>query len=543
MNDIFKTTYLFLISLIVLLTTQVYGQEQVEILSTKISEVVVYPDAALITRKGTVNLKKGSNTIIFKDIEQSLSPNTVQLLLGKEASVFSLQQMQSTFDEVQLSKESASFRKTLDSLKKKQQLLKAEQYGLQKESNFLESNVSFLLQKDELPTVDYVNTMRTSFGDRSKEIFLALENVKEELSEVNSTIQRITRVFPDLRKKKRFSNEIQASVLSTSTKSFPFVLKYLVYGARWEGDYDLYIPDGNDEKATLALNAKISQNTGVPWENVKVSLSTKTPNSSTYIPQLSPIFLGYPIEQKPQYLNRMMSKRRIDPTQELILMDGVPIQSGGVAYAVQEEQLLTQDYSITERMSIAANGKDYAVRIQNYQLDLKLRYKVFPKFDQAAYLEGAIYNWDDLGLINGNMRLYLGGNYVSNSYLSTSFVSDSITFSLGKDDRIVVNRKPLKRNVDKKLIGSSKRYEQGYKIAIRNTLSRSIKVVVKDQVPVSQIKEAKVKVERLLPSPSTIDDTNGYYTWSFNIPARKEQQIEVAYEVKAPKTVRVPREY
>ncbi|MDZ7649342.1 MAG: DUF4139 domain-containing protein [Cytophagales bacterium] len=71
---------------------------------------------------------------------------------------------------------------------------------------------------------------------------------------------------------------------------------------------------------------------------------------------------------------------------------------------------------------------------------------------------------------------------------------DTLTLSLGRDKRIVVNREKVKDLTSRSMIGSSKKETYTWEITVRNNKAESSRINLEDQIPVSQNAQIEVTV-------------------------------------------------
>jgi len=166
-----------------------------------------------------------------------------------------------------------------------------------------------------------------------------------------------------------------------------------------------------------------------------------------------------------------------------------------ITFGTEQTTITTRTYHVDAPFSAESGTPTNAVRLIAHKLPLDLRYTAAPKVEPVAYLEAMLTGWDELNLISGTLRLHLDGRYIGKSLFNSAQESDTLLVPLGPDDRIVIQRRPLRQETDRRPIRSRVDYELGYEITLRNTLSRTIKLHLEDQVPVSQRDEVKVLFE------------------------------------------------
>ncbi len=209
-----------------------------------------------------------------------------------------------------------------------------------------------------------------------------------------------------------------------------------------------------------------------------------------------------------------------------------------VTFAEEVDQLTARAYPLSRPLSVPADGSARAVRLVSSPVRLDLRYRISPKLDATAYLEGLATGWDTLGLTAGAVRLHLDGRYLGKDYLRLSAKRDTLAFALGPDDRLIVQRQRLAQESDRKVLRARTEYDLGYRITLRNTLRRAAAVVIEDQIPVSTRDEVEVELQSATGAPS-VDAEEGLLEWRLSLAPAETKVLEVRYGVSAPKEVAV----
>jgi len=218
--------------------------------------------------------------------------------------------------------------------------------------------------------------------------------------------------------------------------------------------------------------------------------------------------------------------------------DSPPPPPPPATFARETSGQTTRNYQLEKPLSLAADGQDYAVRLVAHPLKMDLRYRVAPKLDPTAYLEGVLRGWDTLGLTAAPMRVHLDGRYLGQDYLWAKSTADSLLIALGADDRILVEREALTQERDRKPLRGVIAYELGYRINLRNTLRRPVAVIVEDQIPVTRRDDIDISLETVNADPA-LDEKSGMLTWQLELQPSLPQRLEVRYQVKASRDVRV----
>ncbi|MGV3611623.1 MAG: mucoidy inhibitor MuiA family protein, partial [Fluviicola sp.] len=197
--------------------------------------------------------------------------------------------------------------------------------------------------------------------------------------------------------------------------------------------------------------------------------------------------------------------------------------------AEQVEKDLRMEFQIETPFSIPSDDADHRVAIATYQMKADYEYHAVPKLDESVYLVAQISGWEKLNLLNGESNLYFDGTYIGKSYIDVNSSKDTLSFSLGKDKKIVVKRKRSEEMSKTRLLGNRYKYEVTWDFTIRNNGGAAIPITVKDHFPISINDDIKVK--RGTFDGAALDEKTGILTWKFTTNKGETKQFKFDYQV------------
>lgn len=210
----------------------------------------------------------------------------------------------------------------------------------------------------------------------------------------------------------------------------------------------------------------------------------------------------------------------------------VPIMASSVSSDISNLR-----YEISKKQDIPSDGKDYIINMVSSSVSADFNYVVVPKIDPRAYLNAQIVNWEELHLLSGPARLYLSGSYVGSTFIDPSTTSDTLQLSLGIDKGISIQRKLGKQVKGGGLFGGDILKEMNWEIEVRNLKSEAIKVLIFDQIPVSDKKYITVKTLDL--GNAKLEPKTGEMQWILDLPANSSKNVQFSYQVIYPEKVSV----
>jgi hypothetical protein len=199
------------------------------------------------------------------------------------------------------------------------------------------------------------------------------------------------------------------------------------------------------------------------------------------------------------------------------------------ATATVTKKDLRVEYAIQSKFSIPTDGIDHRVHISNYELPASYEYHAAPKIDPSVYLAAQVSGWEKLNLLNGESNLYFDGTYIGKTFIDVNSTKDTLSFSLGKDNKIQIERKRIQEKSTNRTIGSRQKFEVTWEIKVKNNGGASIPIIIKDQFPISTDSDIKVKKGDYL--EGKLDEKTGILTWSFLLAPSQGKSLLFDYSV------------
>lgn len=557
--------------IVFVLMSMVGNAQKVEkqIIKTEVDEVKLFLTAGEMAHHEKVALKKGRNKLVFTGISTYADPQSIQFVGDGNYRLVSVSTEMDFLAAEQFNPEISVLKDSLESLSDRHQNTQDILDSYLAEQAVLNTNRD-LGGNTQNVTVAQIKEAGEFYRKRTLEINQAITKLKKEKQRLSETIETLRYQLVELNyNENQRSNQVVVLVDSDEAKTIETSLKYLVSDCGWAASYDLSAIDIN-QKINLKYKAQVYNNTGNDWKDVVLTLSTGDPNLSASHPELSPWYLNYysasyigAKDKKSYYKPQLMQQDYRQQAQSNInianqraydnyytideeekmneqfefnklelaknqVVGNVPVQLRQI-----EISELTTEFKIEHKFSCPTDAKPYTVNVKEMDLDATFSHITVPKLDKAAFLMANIVGWQDLDLIPGPTNVYFAGEYVGMSDINTRNVSDTLSLSFGRDNKVVVMRKLKKELSSKKIIGSSKKESYIYEIAIRNNRSTPINIKVYDQVPISNSTDITVTVDQL--SEGIQDLLTGEVKWTLNIPSMEVQTKEIGYTVKYPK--------
>ena len=203
--------------------------------------------------------------------------------------------------------------------------------------------------------------------------------------------------------------------------------------------------------------------------------------------------------------------------------------------AVQEQKAqFGYEFEIKQPLTILSDGKTTTTEIGRYQLPATYQYKGIPRADKDAFLVADATDWQQLSLLEGEANVYFENSFVGKSILDPTQPSDTLHFSLGRDNGIRIQRTKVSEKSVRRLLASSQEQNMTWRILVKNTRKETVNLLLQDQIPVSRNSDISVTTEEL--SGGTLNKEQGIVSWQLQLQPGEQRELILQYKVKYPKS-------
>lgn len=514
-----------------------YASNTREVIST-VKEVTVFLNGAQVMRSAKIEFPKGNTVFRFVNLPESIDPQSVQVKGQGSFTILSVVHQINYLAGQKKSREIILLEDSLRIFEEKLALNNSMIQVYKTEEDLLMANKSIgseekgLVVSELKMAADFFRARMTDIKKEQLDIarenkFLneKIEKLRNQLNVINTSLNRPT-------------SEILVSVEATSEGAGVLQLTYIVSQAGWIPVYDIRAVDVNSP-VTLIYNAKVFQQTGENWENVKLKLSTADPRQRGDKPNLTTWYVDFFQSSGVfDYMQNIAQPSRAKKAEIAISEDKVPEESeiASPTAAIYTEVLQHQtnlEFSIKVPYDIPSDNKQYTINVQEYKLPATYQYYCAPKLDRDAFLIARVTGWEGYNLLPGEMNLFFEDTYIGKSYLNLRQTTDTLDLSLGRDKNIIVTRAKLTDFTADKMLLNTRQKTRGWEITIRNNKKQQIRLILEDQFPVSMNKD--IQVEPIEYSGGSYNKETGKINWIFILNPSEEKKIRLAFSVKYPK--------
>lgn len=209
-------------------------------------------------------------------------------------------------------------------------------------------------------------------------------------------------------------------------------------------------------------------------------------------------------------------------------------------YVSVSDNQLNMEYNIDLPFSVPGNGKEQSLDLNTQEITAQYNYYCAPKLDTETYLLAEISNWETLNLLSGKANITYDGTYVGETYIDAGSTQKQLALTLGSDKRVPVKREKLRDYSSKKTLGNDIKQVLTYKMTVRNNQNKPVRMILKDQYPISTTK--KIEVELLTKettTPTAYNEEVGVINWEETLQPGETKVYQISYSVKYPKDMKL----
>lgn len=214
----------------------------------------------------------------------------------------------------------------------------------------------------------------------------------------------------------------------------------------------------------------------------------------------------------------------------------VTLKSSMDDYVSSNENELNTTYNIDLPFSVPGSGKEQSIDLKNQEIKAEYKYYCAPKLDTETYLLAEISDWEKLNLLTGKANITYDGTYVGESVINANSTQSTLSLTLGADKRVAVKREKLRDYSSTKFLGNDVKQVFTYKLTVKNNQNKAIKMVLKDQYPISTQKNIEVELlTKDTTTPTVNKEDLGVITWEETFQPGETKVYQISYSVKYPK--------
>jgi uncharacterized protein (TIGR02231 family) len=529
--------------------------------------VTVYMQGAQLQHKANYTIKAGVSEVIVEGISPQISPSTIQVKATGAVvildSKYEFYYPQPSIN-VNAGELPPKIKAAIKALEDSVRLVNFELRDINDEIEVLVAARKIIISNGAVKgqgkvndsiqllksTVDYYTT---KVSELNKKIS-ALDRQKVKKTDLISSLD--TRLN-DLRNYAEQNNptpeikgipRIVVTLMAKEAATGRIDLTYLASNAGWTPLYDIR-SEAASGKISLTYKAQVRQQTGLDWNDVKLSISTNNPYANKTKPELSPWYIDYQeyrrdLLEKAKQRSAVYENDDVAPSVNTSAMNmgfmystnGAtfePAALGAEAFTTIVQQLISAEFKIDLNYSIASDNQVRMVLVKQSELNTSFSYYAVPKLDPGVYLVAQMTKLDELQLVPAKANIFFDGTYIGETYLDPTTMNDTLNLSLGKDPNIIVKRTLLKDQSKERIIQDKKERNFAYNIEVRNLKSSDVELIIQDQVPLTTNPEITIEKSNL--GKGSLDEKTGLIEWKLKLKTKENVNFDYDFKVRHPK--------
>jgi uncharacterized protein (TIGR02231 family) len=522
---------------------------------SRITAVTVFPDRATVTRRARVKLDDGTHVVRLGPLPAGIEPNSVTARGAGEADVvlygvrLATEQLEAAQDPTVKAREDK-----IRDAGRAQQRLRGTKQILEQERRYLASIQAASAEqigKDLItksPSAADAAALLAFLDEALLKTMARDQDADAQLLALNDELDRLRRELAQLHQNRaRQTAFLDVDLEARDGGAFELEVSYRVMGATWAPAYEARATTGAEE-VVLGAAGIVRQQTGEPWEDVVLTLSTARPAVAGSMPELQPWFLRpwqppvMPLAEEAE-VSAPAAERRL--VKQAGLMDHFAASSdeawreADVAVAAVDAQGPSVTYRLPKPASIPSDWQPHKVPVGLHTLKASFAYETTPRLAALAFLRAKVDNSTGSFFLSGPVAVFLDGGFVATAALEQVAPGETFDLYLGADERIKVERLTLKEHVEVSLLpglrGKTKSTDYEFLTTVENFTGRRISLVAFDQLPVSEREEIIVESVKLTPAKVEKDaEKPGVFQWTLDLNPSQKEELRVSYRVRHP---------
>jgi uncharacterized protein (TIGR02231 family) len=306
--------------------------------------------------------------------------------------------------------------------------------------------------------------------------------------------------------------------------------EYLVPCALWRPSHQAEL---GEETLRWTTFGTVWQNTGEPWEAVELRLSTERPTLGAELPLLEEDRLT--LRPRTDQERRVIEVASRDETIDVI-SPGLDDARRTSAVPGVDDGGEVRIFTLPEPATVPPDGRAHLVQIGAFEAPCAVDLVCYPELAEAVLLRSQQTNRGSQPLLAGPVRLIRNGGFMGRVQIPFVAAGEPFALGWGSLDDLQVARRTGQHSEETTLTRRT-RHKVWTKVYLSNTGSEPRSVSVSERIPVSELEEVEVRLDRKELTPGATVDDDGHVTWEVELPPASRHELELCYGVDAHRKV------
>jgi len=493
----------------------------------KLSQVQAYLSGARLTHQAKFQLEAGDHLLYLANCAGNIDEASVRLLSSAglmvgtlnwqqrpvrslavpdvlKAGIDSLRQLQMQLDALRSNKELWT--------QEQQLILANKQLGGQQGVQVAE------LQK----MADFYRTRLADINQRLLTSQQEERKLLEAIKNKDKDIEARRAALPE------FVTDLYLEVNAAKAGNHQLELSYFTHLVSWEPQYELR-SESLGASFKFITKARISQQTGIDWKNVKVELATQMAANQLQKPVLYPWVLDF-YQPQPMYLSKSGS---IAPRASRAEADhdNAAVVAENMQMAERRDATLMAFYAPKGSLTVG-HGESKSMWLAQEELSAQYQHYLAPRQHHEVLLLARLAMGGGVKPLPGQARVYFDNALVNQLWLAFEGERDTLELALGADRSITVKYEALQPVSGRKRLGNKQERSYQFVLDVKNNRQQALQLVVEDQVPIAANKE--IEITDLQLAGAGHDAEKGLLRWMLELQPGQNRNLRYGFVVRYP---------
>ncbi|MCE9501721.1 MAG: mucoidy inhibitor MuiA family protein, partial [Leptospira sp.] len=193
-------------------------------------------------------------------------------------------------------------------------------------------------------------------------------------------------------------------------------------------------------------------------------------------------------------------------------------------------------FNASETATIPTGKESHRILISRFTSNSSEELAAIPKLSRFVYTTEKIKNKISFPLLPGKANLIKDSGYVGETSIPYFPPGNEFTISYGIENTIRLSYKTENRNDTEGIVTNRKLTNKNVIITIENFDNSQKTINLSDQVPVSDIEEVEIEINRTKTTPGYTEKikNSGILHWVITIPPNSKKEVILNFNIRTP---------
>ncbi len=288
-------------------------------------------------------------------------------------------------------------------------------------------------------------------------------------------------------------------------------LTYVVPAAMWRPQHRALLErDGDGFSVRWQIDACVWQRTGEAWEDAALTFSTERPSLGVQPPDLGSDILR--VRKKQEQLQVEAREQTVATTglgSDKNVLDQLPgVADGGSTVRLKSHAAAT----------VPSDGRPHRIRIAEISMPASRRTVLLAELSPMAILETTQAWAAESPLLAGPVDLVREGVIAGRTKVMFAAPGEKFALGWGPETSIRVQREVTRLDGKTRMLSSWIKVPHQVRLKLSNLGAEPVTLEVTERLPVSELREVEIEVDRGATTGGASPDDDGFVRWTVTVP-------------------------